>query len=152
MIHGVFRIKTAPVNGAVSLYLRVMWLSFLNIFFIVFHTAFTLFNITGWAFRKTRKWHLFTILLTAASWFILGIWYGWGYCACTDWHWQVREAMGIYDRSHSYIHFLLLKLTGRNFNAELVEKATMVIFLVCTVLSVWLNIRDWQQNRRRKKI
>ncbi len=128
-----------------------MWLSFLNIFFIVFHTAFTLFNMTGWAFRKTRKLHLFTLLLTAGSWFILGIWYGWGYCACTDWHWQVREAMGIQDRSHSYIHFLLLKLTGKNFDTELVEKATLVIFLLCAVLSVWLNIRDWQQKRKQRK-
>jgi len=129
----------------------MMWLPFLNIFFIVFHTAFTLFNMTGWAFRKTRKWHLFTLLLTAASWFILGIWYGWGYCACTDWHWQVREAMGIHDRSHSYIHFLLLKLTGKNFDTELVEKATLVIFLLCAVLSVWLNIRDWKQRRKQQK-
>lgn len=128
-----------------------MWLSFLNIFFIVFHTAFTLFNMTGWAFRKTRKLHLFTLLLTAGSWFILGIWYGWGYCACTDWHWQVREAMGIQDRSHSYIHFLLLKLTGKNFDTELVEKATLVIFLLCAVLSVWLNIRDWKQRRMQQK-
>lgn len=128
-----------------------MWLPFLNIFFIVFHTAFTLFNMTGWAFRKTRKWHLFTLLLTAGSWFILGIWFGWGYCAFTDWHWQVREAMGIHDRSHSYIHFLLLKLTGKNFNTELVEKATLVIFLICAVLSVWLNIRDWQQKRKQRK-
>lgn len=128
-----------------------MWLPFLNIFFIVCHTAFTLFNMTGWAFRKTRKWHLFTLVLTAGSWFILGIWYGWGYCACTDWHWQVREAMGIHDRSHSYIHFLLLKLTGKNFNTELVEKATLVIFLVCAVLSVWLNIRDWQQKSKQRK-
>lgn len=148
MIHGVFQIKAAPVYGAVYLYLRAMWLSFLNIFFIVFHTAFTLLNIVGWAFSKTRKLHLFTLLLTAASWFILGIWYGWGYCACTDWHWQVREAMGIHDRSHSYIHFLLLKLTGINFDAEMVEKATLIIFLLCAVLSVWLNIRDWQQKRK----
>lgn len=107
--------------------------------------------MTGWAFRKTRKLHLFTLLLTAGSWFILGIWYGWGYCACTDWHWQVREAMGIQDRSHSYIHFLLLKLTGKNFDTELVEKATLVIFLLCAVLSVWLNIRDWQQRRKQQK-
>ena len=129
-----------------------MWLVFLNIFFFVFHTALTFFNISGWAFRKTRKWHLLTILLTAASWFILGIWYGWGYCACTDWHWQVREAMGFNDRSNSYIHFLLLKLTGKNFNTVLVEQVTLYVFLVCAVLSVWLNLCDRRKAARPKKI
>ena len=119
-------------------------LSFLNNFFFVFHTAFTLFNITGWAFAKTRKVHLVTMLLTAASWFILGIWKGWGYCACTDWHWQVREAMGYHDRSNSYIHFLLLKLTGKYFDTQLVDIATLIIFLLCFILSVWLNIKYWK--------
>lgn len=128
-----------------------MWLAVLNIFFFVFHTAFTLFNMTGWAFRRTRKWHLFTLLITAASWFILGIWYGWGYCVCTDWHWQVREAMGIHDRSQSYIHFLLLKTTGVNFNPRLVENGTLIVFLVCTLLSVWLNLRDYLKALKRNR-
>ncbi len=118
-----------------------MWYSILNIFFFVFHTAFTLFNITGWALRSTRRWHLITMLLTAASWFILGIWYGWGYCVCTDWHWQVRSAMGIHDYSNSYIHFLILKLTGHNLNTTLVEQATLYIFLLCFILTIWFNYR-----------
>ncbi|MBI3137883.1 MAG: DUF2784 family protein [Sphingobacteriales bacterium] len=117
----------------------------LNIFFFVFHT---LFNITGWLFHKTRRVHLLTMLLTAASWFILGAWYGWGYCICTDWHWQVREAMGLQDRSRSYIHFLLLKLTGINFDPRLVENVTLYSFLVCLALSLWLNIRDRRKSRR----
>src|SRR5688572_21632190 len=125
-----------------------MWYQFLNIFFFVFHTAFTLFNIIGWIFPKTRKLHLITLSLTAFSWFILGIWYGWGYCACTDWHWDVRESLGYNDRSDSYIHFMLLKLTGKNFDPELVENATLIIFLLCAVLSVVLNVRDWRKKRR----
>lgn len=122
-----------------------MWHQFLNIFFFVFHTAFTLFNVVGWAFPKTRKLHLATILLTAFSWFILGIWYGWGYCACTDWHWEAREALGYHDRSNSYIHFLLFHLTGKDFNKQLVDTVTLSIFLLTAVLSVWLNISDWKK-------
>lgn len=122
-----------------------MWYQFLNIFFFVFHTSFTLFNIVGWIFRKTRKLHLITMLLTAFSWFGLGIWYGWGYCFCTDWHWDVREKLGYKDRSGSYIHFLVLKLTGINFNPQFVENITLIVFLLCFVLSVWLNIRDWKR-------
>ncbi len=82
------------------------------------------------------------MLLTAFSWFVLGIWYGWGYCLCTDWHWQVREAMGLHDRSGSYIHFLLLKLTGKDFSPQLVENATLIIFVLSFVLSIWFNIKD----------
>ena len=118
---------------------------FLNIFFFVFHSTLMLFNCFGWGWKKTRKLNLLTLLLTAGSWFILGIWYGWGYCLCTDWHWQVREAMGYHDQSVSYIHFLLLKLTGINFNPTLVDNITLVIFLLSIGISVFLNFRDYKK-------
>jgi hypothetical protein len=123
--------------------------SILNIFFFIFHTAFTLFNVTGWAFRKTRKLHLATMLLTAFSWFVLGIWYGWGYCLCTDWHWTVRQKLGIHDRSSSYIHFLIFELTGVDLNPLLVEKATLAVFVLCLVLNITLLIRDRRKRQRR---
>jgi hypothetical protein len=125
-----------------------MWYQLLNYFFFVFHTLFTLFNITGWVFRSTRKWNLITLLLTAFSWFVLGIWYGWGYCFCTDWHWRVREHLGYHDQQDSYIHFLLLKLTGINFNPNLVEKATLLVFLVSLAMSIWLNVRDRKKMKK----
>ena len=121
-----------------------MWYPFLNSFFFVFHTVFTLFNIVGWAFPKTRKLHLITISLTAISWFVLGIWYGLGYCFCTDWHFQVREKMGYIDSSNSYIHFLILQLTGLNLNPKLVDNATLIVFLISFGLSIWVNIRARQ--------
>jgi len=119
-----------------------MWYQFLNIFFFVFHTLFTVFNVVGWIFPKTRKLHLITMSLTAFSWFILGIWYGWGYCFCTDWHWDVREKLGYHDRSNSYIHFLILKLTGVDLNENLVENITLILFIISFALSIWLNIKD----------
>ena len=120
------------------------WYQFWNYFFFIFHTLFTLFNITGWLFRITRKWNLITLLLTAFSWFVLGIWYGWGYCVCTHWHWNVRQHLGYHDERDSYIHFLLLKITGINFNRDLVEKITLIVFLISLAMSIWLNIRDWK--------
>jgi Protein of Unknown function (DUF2784) len=125
-----------------------MWYQVLNIFFFVFHTIFTLFNIIGWAFRKTRKWQLITLSLTAFSWFVLGIWYGWGFCFCTDWHWNVRERLGYTDDSDSYIHFLILKLTGVNMNPNLVDNVTLIVFIVSFVLSIWLNVRDKLRQRQ----
>lgn len=117
-------------------------LIFLNYFFFAFHTLFTLFNIFGWMRKETRKLHLITMLLTAGSWFILGLFYGIGYCACTDWHWQVREKLGYNDRSDSYIHFLIYKITGEDLDPNLVDMVTMVVFVVCFILTVFLNIRD----------
>jgi hypothetical protein len=110
-----------------------------------------LFNCLGWAWKKTRRWNLVTLSLTAASWFIIGIWYGWGYCFCTDWHWTVREKMGLFDQSNSYVHFLLLKLTGINFQKDLVDKVTLIVFFVSLGLSSWLNIVDYRKNRQIKK-
>ena len=123
-----------------------MWYTFLNIFFFVFHTLFTLFNMVGWAFHKTRKLHLITLSLTAFSWFILGIWYGWGFCFCTQWHWEVRRKLGFTDESNSYIHFLILKVTGINLSEDLVEKGTLIVFLICIALSLVLNIKGYRKN------
>ncbi len=120
---------------------------FLNLFFFFFHTAIMLFNSLGWIWKKTRRWNLITLLLTAGSWFILGIWYGWGYCLCTDWHWQVRENLGLFDQSFSYVHFLLLKITGLNINTGLVDTVTVIVFFLSLVLSVGLNIWDYRKSK-----
>ena len=129
-----------------------MWYQVLNIFFFAFHTIFTLFNIIGWAFRKTRSLHLITLSLTAFSWFVLGIWYGWGYCFCTHWHWNIREKLGYTDHSDSYIHFLLLKLTGLNMNPDLVDSVTLIVFIVSFALSIWLNVRDKLIQKKKQQI
>ena len=125
--------------------------SFLNIFFFVFHTLLMLFNCFGWAWKKTRRWNLLTLLLTAGSWFIVGIWKGWGYCYCTDWHWDVREKMGLYDQSTSYVHFLLLKLTGIDFNKQLVDNVTLIVFFLSFAISLVLNFRDTKRKKKTKK-
>lgn len=123
-----------------------MWYSFLDIFFFVFHTSLTLFNMLGWMFHQTRKWNLITLLLTAFSWFFLGIWYGWGYCLCTDWHYRVREKLGYHEQG-SYIRFLVRKFTGRDFNEQLVESITLWVFIISLVASIVLNIRDYRRKR-----
>ncbi|HWJ24976.1 MAG TPA: DUF2784 domain-containing protein [Flavisolibacter sp.] len=128
------------------------WYSLLNIFFFIFHTAFTLFNIFGWTIPPFRKWNLITLLLTAFSWFFLGIWYGWGYCLCTDWHFKVRSLLGFHDPESSYIRFLILKLTGKDFNETLVETVTLLVFIISLVMSLWLNIRDRKRHQKQTTI
>ena len=119
----------------------------LDYFFFFFHTSLIIFNSLGWIFPKFRKWNLIMLLLTAFSWFVLGIWFGWGYCLCTDWHWTVRRHLGYQDMSNSYIHFLILKFTGFNLPERLVDIVTIVVFFLSLIISLWVNIRDY----RRKK-
>lgn len=122
-------------------------LAFLNVFFLVFHTLLILFNAVGWAWRRTRRFHLFTVLATAFSWLLMGLWYGVGYCVCTDWHFQVRRAMGIHDTDSTYIQFLVRELTGWKPDDGLVQAVTGAIFAIVFILTVVLNIRDARARR-----
>lgn len=115
---------------------------FLNIAFIVFHTALILFNLFGWIWKSTRRMNLITLLLTAFSWIILGIWYGFGYCPCTDWHWQVRRALGYSDMPNSYIKFLVELWTGLEFSAHTINLWTTILFIGALGVSLYVNIRD----------
>ena len=114
----------------------------LDIFFFIFHSAVILFIVLGWIWKKTRKAHLAMAVLTALSWFVLGIWYGLGYCPCTDWHWQVRWKLGDHDLPYSYIKFLIDHLTGWDVDATMVNVITVVAFFIAFGLSILVNIRD----------
>lgn len=117
-------------------------LEFLNIFFLLFHTGLTLFNALGWLFYRIRFYNLVTLLATGFSWFVMGLWYGWGYCICTDWHWQVRQALGDTDLPVSYITFLIQHWTGFHPDPYLVDVATGTVFAVALIMSMILNYRD----------
>jgi hypothetical protein len=114
----------------------------LNAFFLVFHTGLVFFNTFGWMHPRTRRANLATLLLTLFSWTIMGLKYGVGYCVCTDWHWQVRHALGIKDNADSYVEFLVESLTPYRPNTALVHNATAAIFMLSLTISLYLNARD----------
>jgi len=114
---------------------------FLDKFFLVFHSSFIAFLLLGWAWRKTRRANLAVILLTAFSWFILGIWYGYGYCPSTDWHWRVRARLGYQDLPDSYTKFLVDSLTGLNVSQSLVDIVTLVLLLLASGASFYSNLK-----------
>ncbi|MFE3866620.1 DUF2784 domain-containing protein [Flavobacterium sp. LS2P90] len=116
-------------------------LYFIDYFFILFHTVLTLFNVFGWVIPRWRLANLITLSLTAFSWFILGIWYGFGYCPFTDWHWKVRQLLGYTDESNSYIHFLILKITGINFSESFVDTSTVIVFFIAYFISIYFAVR-----------
>jgi hypothetical protein len=122
--------------------------SFLNIFFFIFHSALMVFIIFGWMWRKTRVANLVVVLLTVFSWFILGIWYGFGFCPGTEWHWQVRMKLGYYDMPNSYTKFLVDNLTGLDVSQKLVDIFAVFFLAMALLASVFTNVRDW---RKRKK-
>ena len=68
-------------------------LVFLDSAFLVVHTALIFFNLFGWTWKKTLRLNLLSIFLTAGSWVAFAPWYGFGYCPCTDWHWQIKWAI-----------------------------------------------------------
>lgn len=113
---------------------------FLDIFFFVFHTVLTLFNLFGWIWKATRKLNLYTLSATAFSWIVLGFWYGFGYCPCTHWHWMVRRELGYFDMPNSYIKFLLDELTGLEFAAYTVDLWTGILFFSAFVISTYVNV------------
>ncbi|MFH5831506.1 DUF2784 domain-containing protein [Halalkalibaculum sp. DA3122] len=115
---------------------------FLDLFFIIFHTLLVLFNLFGWIWKKTRWLNFLTLSLTAFSWIVLGIWYGFGYCPCTHWHWLVRRELGHYDMPNSYIKFLVDLFTGWDVSPLLVDWATGISFLAAFCISLYLNYRD----------
>jgi hypothetical protein len=123
-------------------------LAFLNIFFFVFHSALIIFNLFGWIWIKTRLANLIVILLTTFSWTILGIWYGFGFCPCTDWHWQVRMKLGYFDMPSSYIKFLIDSLTGLELNEAKVKTLAVTLLALALVASVVTNVRDWKRKRK----
>ena len=122
----------------------MLWLKCADLFFLVFHAGWTLFNLTGWMWKKTRRLNLFTLVLTGLSWFVLGIFYGMGYCPLTDWHFQILVRLGHTELPASYIEYVLERISGLDPGAGLVDTATVAGFFLCLAVSAYLNIRDYR--------
>lgn len=110
-----------------------------DVFFLVFHSSLVVFNLFGWMWNKTRKANFITLSLTALSWFVLGIWYGIGYCPLTDWHWKVLKILGHHDLPVSYISYLLNRIAGVEISAYVVNTITVISFSLALIASVYVN-------------
>lgn len=113
----------------------------LDIFFTAFHSLLVIFILFGWIWKKTRRLNLLCILLTAASWLGLGIFYGLGYCPLTDWHFNILRKLGYSDLPNSYLSFLFKRLTGLQIDQNLVDGVTLWGLVAALVISVFLNFR-----------
>ncbi|MDR9415643.1 MAG: DUF2784 domain-containing protein [Gracilimonas sp.] len=115
--------------------------SLLDVFFVIFHFSLIAFNLTGWMWAKTRKLHLYVISATIFSWVGLGVFYGWGYCPCTDWHWRVKYELGETDLPSSYIKYYLDLLTGYNWDPFWVDIWVAGLGIGAFLISLYINFR-----------
>lgn len=122
---------------------------FLDYLLNLLHGGLILFNLTGWIWQRTRRFHLISIGLTFLSWFAVGVFYGWGYCPLTDWHWDVKRQLGELHLPNSYIKYHLDQLTGSDWQPFTVDVATLLFGLAALLLSTGLN---WRDNRRSNAI
>ena len=114
-------------------------LSFLDVLLTIIHLSIIFFNLFGWIPKATRRAHFIVIVLTAASWFLLGIRFGIGYCPFTDWQWQVKERLGERNLPNNFIEYIAEKASGRNFDSEFVDTVTAIGFALAALLSVYVN-------------
>ena len=119
----------------------------LDALFVAFHVLLIGFNLLGWAWRRTRRLHLLAISVTLLSWFGLGVAYGWGYCPLTDWHWDVKRALGESALPASWVKYYLDRLTNLDWNAGVVDVLVIGSGLGAFVVSLTLNMRDLRRRR-----
>ncbi len=126
-------------------------LVFLDHAFLVAHTALIFFNLFGWAWGRTLRFNLLSIFLTAGSWVAFAPWYGLGYCPCTDWHWQVKWALGQTDLPNNYLTYLFDAWTGIAVSDEFAFWLALGALLPALALSVWLNLKGRRSGKKNEK-
>lgn len=123
-------------------------LCFLDIFFLVFHALLIFFNLFGWLIKPLRKANLIVLLLTGGAWFILGIFYGIGFCPLTEFHWQVLHKLGQYNLPDSYISYLIERFTGFLPGAKITDILTVVFYFIALGLSLVVNFKVGKNSER----
>lgn len=106
------------------------------------HLFFIGINIFGYLFKRTRKLNLICLTITMISWFVLGLWYGIGYCPLTDWHWSVKESLGESNLPYSYIKLLVDNVFQIDSNPIFIDYLTFAVFFLSLAISIFLNYKD----------
>ena len=97
------------------------------------------FILIGWTFPAARLAHLVLTLLTLASWFILGIWLGPGYCPVTSWHWKVKESLGTGRPDKTYVQLVGETVLRRRLDGPTVDRLAVLTTIGVAIASLILN-------------
>jgi hypothetical protein len=125
---------------------------FLDVLLTIVHLAIVFFNLFGWIPRVTRRAHFVSIVLTAASWFLLGIWFGMGYCPFTDWQWDVKAKLGEHNLPANFIEYFAERVTGYDFDSSFVSTVIAVCFVLAALISIYVNFILPAVRRKRRAI
>jgi hypothetical protein len=123
-------------------------LQLLDVGFFVFHTLVIVINLTAWIWPRTRKLHLAVLGATGFSWFGLGplLGYPLGYCLCTDWHWRIRQQLGIVDEG-GYVE-VLFKMAGISISSDLAATLAYGAFGAALVATLIVQLVGFARRRR----
>lgn len=127
------------VHRACNASIHVRDMVLLDMLLTILHLLIIGFNLLGWIWPRTRRWHLVCIGCTAGSWLLLGIWFGLGYCPVTDWQWDVKAQLGEKDLPASFIKYFADRISGRDIPAEVIDLATAAGFALAAGMSVYVN-------------
>jgi Protein of Unknown function (DUF2784) len=100
------------------------------------HIAIIVFVAIGWLIPVLQLPHLFLIASTLVCWFVLGFWFGFGYCPITDWHWKIKDKWGEGRPQTSYIHSGLEFLLGKSLSTRNVDLSVGTGTVVIAVIAV----------------
>jgi len=127
-------------------------LAFVDITLNTLLACIILFCLTGWIWKRTRVAHFVLVAFIFASWFILGIWKGLGYCALTDLQWHIKTQLGQQHLPNSFIKYAVDRISGLDVPASLVDKVAMVCFLAATAAAIvnFINFLKTKRAARRR--
>lgn len=114
----------------------------LNAAFHALHCVVIAFTVVGWVVPSFRPAHLAFILGTLGCWYLLGFWFGFGYCPITDWHWRIKAVLGEGRPKETYIHYVATQ-AGLAWTAASVNRSVLLVTLAATAVSAALNIHHW---------
>lgn len=122
----------------------------LDIALNIVHTLLLVFVLVGWVNPKTQKIHTTVLLLILFSWLLLGLYKGTiGYCILTDWHWDIKRALGQRDLPKSFISYLLMHITGINFPRSFVDVVSILGLGMAVVMAMY---NHWKIKLSLKKV
>lgn len=108
-----------------------------NVLLHIAHIALILIVFAGWWFCETRLISLVLILGTLISWYGLKPFFAadseYGYCVITDLQWAIRRRLGLSAPESGYMKYLSDRLIGRDIDSDLIEKFTLVSFVISIV-------------------
>ncbi len=120
-------------------------LKVLDVLFFILHILIIGFNLFGWIWPKTRNLHIFLVALTLCSWLIAGIWFGFGYCVITDWHWDIKKQLGEVNLPSSFISYLLNNIFQLNIGESLIDVFTGVGFILSIIMAIYYRFFNKQK-------